>query len=139
MINLINKLYQNYFLHYKNIRYLFVGGWNTVFSYIVFLVLYYLLSNNIHYLLILVLSQIIGLTNAFLCYKFLVFRTKGNFLLEYLKFYLVYGVSFLINLFLLFVFVSLFNFDPIISQLLIGILIIIGSYFAHNLFSFKST
>jgi putative flippase GtrA len=74
------------------VRYLIVGGWNTLFGYLSFATLYYFFSPVVHYMLIMVMSTVINITNAFVFYKFLVFRTRGNYLREYLRFYAVYAV-----------------------------------------------
>jgi len=126
-----------YSLHGQKIRYLLVGGWNTVFGYLLFAVLFSLLGAWVNYIAILVISYVFGITNAYLCYKFLVFRTEGNYLREYLRFYLVYGAAFLLNLALLPVFVELLHLDPLISQGIIVGLTVIISYIAHKNFSFS--
>ena len=122
----------------KKLRYLLVGIWNSIFPYIVFAFLYFITDKKLNYLIILTLCQVAGLTNAFICYKFFVFKTKGNVLAEYFKFYLIYGFSFLINLSALSFFVGLCDFNPLLSQGVIAIFIIIMTYFAHDRFSFSN-
>lgn len=82
------------------VRYLCVGVFNTVFGYIVFAVLLTslnaLLPGRLLYLTVVlasVLSTPINITVAYFGYKFFVFRTKGNFLREWLKCFAVYGVG----------------------------------------------
>ena len=114
-----------------------VGGWNTLFAYLVFVALFYAtLPIKLHYMLVLVLSQILGLTNAYVCYKLFVFKTTGNVRREYFRFYLVYGFSFLVNIALIYVFVEVFYFNPIISQGVIAGIVVAISYLGHNKFSF---
>ncbi len=125
--------------HEEKVRYLVVGGWNTAFGYLLFIALYTLLHATVNYLAILIVSYVVSITNAYICYKFLVFRTKGNYLREYLRFYLVYGLAFLINLALLPVFVELLGINPVISQGVIVIFTVIISYVAHKNFSFNVT
>jgi len=123
----------------KKMRYIAVGVWNTVFSYVAFVFLYYLTYSWLHYMLILVLSQIVGLTNAYICYKFLVFKTKGNIVREYLRFYVVYGSTFIVNLLLIGLFVEALGINPVISQGVIAILVVTMAYFGHSRFSFKES
>lgn len=123
--------------HEEKVRYLIVGGWNTAFGYLLFVVLYGLLGSIVHYTVILTVGYVISLTNAYICYKFLVFRTKGNYLKEYLRFYLVYGVAYLINLALLPVFVEVLKVSPIIAQAVIVFFTVIISYVGHRNFSFS--
>ena len=123
--------------HEQKIRYLIIGGWNTVFGYGVFAVLYFYLSDLIHYLAILSISYILSITNAYIGYKLFVFRTKGNILREYLRFYIVYGASFLFNLAALPLLVEVLNLNMYAAQAIVTIITILGSYVLHKNFSFK--
>ena len=123
--------------HEEQIKYVVVGGWNTVFGFFAFIALYYSLNRIIHYTIILTASYIVSITNAYLCYKFLVFKTKGNYFREYFRFYLVYGVAYLINLGLLPVAVELFKIKVVIAQILIMLITILISYLGHKNFTFK--
>ena len=122
----------------KKIKYIAVGVWNTVFSYIAFVFLYLLTKSWLHYMVVLVLSQIAGITNAYICYKLFVFKTKGNIVREYLRFYVVYGTTFVVNLALIGFFVELLGINPVVSQGIIAIVVVTMAYFAHNRFSFNA-
>ncbi len=124
--------------HSEKIRYIAVGGWNTVFGLASFTLLYWLFSKAVNYLLILVASNVVSITNAYICYKFLVFRTRGNYLREYLRFYVIYGAAFLGNIALMFILVSYLKMNPIASQGIIMFFIFACSYFGHKYFSFKT-
>lgn len=121
----------------KKLRYIIIGAWNTLFSYAAFVFLYFYTSSFLHYMVILALSQIAGITNAYICYKFFVFKTKGNIVREYLRFYVVYGTTFIVNLVLIAFFVELLKINPIVSQGIIAIVVVIMAYFGHSRFSFK--
>ncbi len=123
--------------HEQKIRYLIIGGWNTVFGYGVFVALYFWFADSIHYLVILSISYILSITNAYIGYKLLVFRTKGNILREYLRFYVVYGASFLFNLATLPLFVEILNLNMYAAQAIVTMITILGSYVMHKNFSFK--
>jgi len=110
---LIRHLYHK---HKEKINYLLVGGWNTVFGYFTFVLLYFLFSQRIHYLFLLVISSILSITNAYIGYKTFVFKTKGNYVREYLRFYLVYGGVMLINFIALPIIVEFTHFSPPIAQ-----------------------
>jgi putative flippase GtrA len=82
------------------LRYLGVGAFNTVFGYMGFAVILTLLNAAMParflYLTVVlasVLSMPLNITVAYLGYKSLVFRTKGNFLAEWLKCFAVYGTG----------------------------------------------
>jgi putative flippase GtrA len=118
------------------IRFLLAGAWNTAFGYGVFVLLFYL-PLKLHYIIILILSNIIAITNAYFCYKVFIFKTRGNYAREYFRFYGVYGITFGINLLLLPVFVEILKIHPVISQGILLALTIFGSYFGHKHISFK--
>jgi putative flippase GtrA len=82
------------------VRYLCVGIFNTVFGYINFVVILTLLNAllpaRLLYLTVMLASLLgmpLNITVAYLGYKFFVFRTKGNFLGEWLKCFAVYGTG----------------------------------------------
>lgn len=118
-------------------NYLLVGGWNTAFGYLVFLALYYLFVSRIHYLIIFVISNIISITNAYIGYKIFVFKTKGNYLKEYARFYLVYGGAMALNFILLPVCVELLKISPPAAQGGLIFITIIYSYLGHKNYSFN--
>ena len=133
------------------IRFLLVGGFNTVFSIGLAWLLVkplQLLFPRLHLGVIVLAAQIvatpIGITVAFLGYKWFVFRTHGNYLREWLKCFAVYGVSipapFLIlpvatNLFLHFALTR--PHAPLLALIANSGAIACYSYFAHKKFSFK--
>lgn len=82
------------------LRYLCVGVFNTVFGYISFAVALTLLNSVLPqrfvYLTVIaasVLSTPLNITVAYFGYKFFVFRTHGNYLIEWLKCFAVYGTG----------------------------------------------
>lgn len=125
------------FLNNEKVRYLLVGGYNTAFGYLLFALLLMLFENRVHYLIVLVISHVISVTNAYLSYKFLVFKTEGKWLYEFLKFNTVYLGVFLINLVALPAMVELLSIRPVIGQSWFVVVTVIVSYFGHKHFSFK--
>lgn len=123
--------------HKSKIAYLIVGGWNTLFGYGAFAFMYFLLSSRVHSTLILTISYVLSITNAFIGYKLFVFKTKGNILREYIRFYVVYGGAFLVNLALLPLFMNVMMLSAYLSQALITMLTVVGSYIFHNRFTFR--
>ena len=90
------------------LRYLCAGVFNTVLAYSTFALILFLLNRLVpqRYLyLTVLLASILALppniTVAYFSYKVFVFRTKGNYLREWLKCFAVYGVGAIPGLFLL--------------------------------------
>ncbi|WNV05403.1 GtrA family protein [Candidatus Methylospira mobilis] len=126
--------------HQTKIRYLLAGAFNTAVGLAVYPALYFLaLPLKLHYLMILTISQIICVTVAFLTNKFVVFRTSGNFLREFLKFVSFHVSYFLVNLAALPALVELAGMNPVWAQTIFAVLVIITSYFWHSRITFSST
>jgi putative flippase GtrA len=134
------------------IRFLLVGGFNTLFGLVLYsgVVIFFgkLLPHRGKPLiadLSLIVSQPISITVAFLCYKHFVFKTKGNYLKEWLRCFAVYSVGFPAGLVILPVATKLFllvkrlppNAPPILAGIVNSAIIACYSYFAHKKFSFK--
>lgn len=126
--------------HEKKLRFLIAGGVNTIVGLSVYPLLYIALEPlGIGYFQVLILSQFPSITFSFITNKYFVFRTKGNLKREYIKFFTFYGFYFLLNLICLPLLVEVLKINPIISQTLFAIAIIMTSYFWHNAVTFKST
>lgn len=121
---------------HRMVRYLAVGGWNTLFGLGVYSLLYALFKNSVNYLALTIPTNILAITNAYLCYKLLVFRTKGNWWREYWRCYVVYGGGALLGMAMLFLLVSGCGFHPVAAQVLTVAMTIAGSYVGHKYFSF---
>jgi putative flippase GtrA len=126
--------------HQLKVRFLLVGALNTAVGLSVFPALYLLaVPLQLHYLSILVISQILCVSFSFLTSKFLVFRTSGNYLRESGKFISFHLSLFLLNLAALPALVELAGMNPIWAQMLFTILVIVTSYFWHSNITFSSS
>ncbi len=127
-------------------RYLVVGIWNTAFGYGTFALFTALLDRYMpaSYMAGALLSGVLNITVSFLGYKWFVFKTKGNYLREWMRCLMVYSGSILIGLASLppTVFaVSYVTGDPraapyIAGALILGVQVIL-SFLGHRTFSFK--
>lgn len=118
-------------------RYLLIGAWNTVAGYAIFAVLYLLVGAWIGYLATAALSHLFAVTQSFVAQRQLVFRSRGNWWAEYLRFHLAHLGSLALGLLLLPLLVELFDMPPLIAQALITATIVILSYFVHQRFTFR--
>lgn len=129
------------------LRYLLVGGWNTVFGYTCFFLLNRWLSTVITaypYIVASLASSLINITVAFLGYKWLVFRTRGNYLREWIRTLTVYSGSILISTLALAPLVGLIRHTtryqtqaPYIAAAILAVVTVIGSFLGHRHFSFR--
>jgi len=123
--------------HLRFIRYLLAGGWNTFFGMLSYAVLYRLLGHRIHYLVLLIPANILAVTNAFLCYRYFVFRSRGSILREYFRCYVVYGGMIFVNAALMYILVDWINLTPILANCACIAVTTVVSFFAHRNFSFR--
>jgi putative flippase GtrA len=130
--------------HQVKIRFFFIGIWNTIFGYLVYVSLDYLFTfvfqkRYLAYMTAAVLSNIIATISAFFFHKHITFKStvrgKGV-IIEFFKFYSTYTVTNILGLALLPVFVEVFKIDPKIAGALLIPVVAIISYFGHSRFSF---
>jgi putative flippase GtrA len=126
-----------YFRRREQLLYLAVGGWNTVFGYGVWAVLQFLLGNHLHYLVVVLISWPIAVLNAYIGYRYVVFRSRGSILREFPRFSLVYVVTLVVNLALLPVALKVLPFNIYVVQALLTSVVVVCSYVSHKHFSFR--
>jgi putative flippase GtrA len=132
------------------IRFLLVGGFNTGFSLVLYNVFVHIARHFLRNEILVadaaqILSMPIAITVAFLGYKWFVFRTKDNYLVEWLRCFAVYGVGFPLSILVVLpaateLFLSFHITRPYAANLagiVNSLVIACYSYFAHKKFSFK--
>jgi putative flippase GtrA len=125
-----------YFRRREQLLYLAVGAWNTVFGYGVWALLQYVLGNHLHYLVVVVLSWPFAVLNAYLGYRYIVFRSRGPVLKEVPRFSLVYLATLLVNLALLPVALRVLPSNIYAIQALFTGIVVVCSYLGHKYYSF---
>jgi len=125
------------FTYSDKIRYLLAGIWNTLFGYGIGVLLLISMRPNIDIIYVLIAINIISITMAFIVYKIYVFRTQGNWILEYLKCYLVYSGSALISSTLLFFLITKIDFNVWVAQGIATTIVITLSFLMHKRFTFN--
>ncbi|HTU51358.1 MAG TPA: GtrA family protein [Acidobacteriaceae bacterium] len=127
-------------------RYLMVGVWNTVFGYSLYALFTALLMPRVRfgYIYASVASNLIAITVAYFCYKIFIFKTQGNYLVEWLRCILVYGSALLPGLVLLPLLVEGLHYGfhlersaPYVAGALLTGLTVIYSFLGHKNFSFR--
>lgn len=123
-------------LQSEKLRYLLAGGYNTAFGYGLFAVLILLVGDRFHYLIILPVSHVIAVTNAYFTYRFLVFRGAASDLKSYLRFHAVYLASLGFGMVALPLLVEIGGCRPILAQGVVLVVTVVMSYVLHKRFSF---
>lgn len=127
-------------------RYLLIGGFNTIFGYSIFALLNWSFRElgAYSYLYAAIPANIIAISVAFLGYKWFVFKTKGNYLIEWVRCFSVYGLSALVSLAALPVLVSFLRphlrnpaSASYIAAALITCMTALLSFFGHKNISFR--
>ena len=126
-----------YFRRREQLLYLMVGGWNTVFGFGAWALMQYLLGDYLNYLAVIVLAWPINVLNAYLGYRYLVFRSRGSVLKEFPRFSFVYLVTLVVNLALLPVALRVLPLSIYVVQALFAVAVVVCSYLGHKHFSFR--
>lgn len=121
----------------EKLRFLAIGGVNTVLGYGCFLLAYALMSPLAGSVAILVTAYAIALPVAFFNQRTFVFRSTGAWIPEFGRFLLANSTIFVINLVALPVCVKFFHGDPRVVQGVFVLVSTMASYFAHKYFSFS--
>ena len=112
-------------------RFLFVGGLNTVFGYTVYSIFILI---NLHYVLAALLGQICGILFNFKTTGSIVFKNKDNRLI--FRFFAVYLVTYLITIGLLKIF-DIHNIGSLVAGAIIILPIAFLSFFLNKTFVFN--
>lgn len=122
----------------EQLTFLVVGGWNTVFGYGVFAALYWFFGGHLNVDLVLLASFPPTTVNAYLCYRFFVFRSTGALRRELPRFALVYAVTMAVNLVVLPIARRDLPLNVYAVEALFLFVIVCVSYVGHKYFSFRS-
>jgi putative flippase GtrA len=119
------------------VRYGLVGLVNTAFGYGVFVALQLTLGTVTHYIVVLVVSNLVAIPQAYTLQRWLVFRFTGGWWAGLARFATVYVTAFFVNLALLPLLHEVAGIPVIPAQGIATVLQVIGTYVAHRLFTFR--
>jgi len=119
----------------RKIRFLFVGVLNTAVGYGAYALFIFL---GMHYAIAQFASTVIAVAHSYLWNKHFTFKSKGKSAAEAARFAGVYGVSYLFNLLLLYVFIDLFGINHYLAGLITLFATTVISYVGHKTISFKN-
>lgn len=134
------------FFQDKRVRFLIVGGLNTIVGIGVTWIVYLCFGVSIfasqesmplHVIVVgTLVGQIVGTVHSYFWNKYFTFRSKKKSIAEFLRFVLVYAVQYAVNLGLTALLDMLIEM-PWLVTILVTLICTILSYFGHNLFSFR--
>ena len=128
VLGFINKLWSVRF-----IRFLIVGGINSLFGYSIFSIFILILGQN-HYAIALLVATILGVLFNFFTTGRIVFKNRDQKLL--FKFFGVYGITYLVNLLFLKIFDS-YHVNILIAAAILILPVAILSYFLNRALVFR--
>lgn len=136
MVRFVIFILRVWFNFPEKIRFLLVGGFNTVVSYLMFAGFIFVLGEP-RYQLSLILAWILSSFISFSTQKIFVFQTKGNWYREYVKCLLTWSIGYLINAGTLELFVKMLHLNVYIGQAVSILLTTVITYLLFKHFAFK--
>lgn len=121
----------------REIRFLLVGGTNTLIGLAAYAVLYTLWGRQIHYLGALVLAYAVGISIGFWLQRRLVFRVTGSVLLDFARYTGVQAIMLSVNAVLLPLLVEKAGVPALPAQVVAQGVMVVVTYLCHSLFSFR--
>ena len=118
-------------------QYLAVGGWNTLAGYGTFVIMYHFLGAQLGYSLIILMSYVVAILNAYLGYRYVTFRSHASVRHEFPRFSAVYLATMVVNLLVLPPALRVLPFGAVAVQGLFTVGVVVASYLGHKYFSFR--
>jgi putative flippase GtrA len=141
-VRLPARLQPLYDAHGEKLRFLLVGVWNTAFSIGVLWLFDHFIHYDMHSLLqkegVLVASWVVSVTQNFFTFKLLVFRTKGNWLREYVRMYITYAATFVVQSVLVLAISTWLGWSVFWANIPTVLVVMVMSYFGHKYFTFRN-
>jgi putative flippase GtrA len=141
--------------HGEKLRYLFVGGWNTLFGYLLFLLLLALLGTPLrslessgnplihwmgreYYVIVGWVGWVFAVIQSTVTMKYLVFRKSGRLVSQVFRAYFVYLPAQFLGSAILWFMVRIVGLTPPIGSLATIAVTTIFSYLGHKYFTFRT-
>ena len=134
MLHLYKKVEDIWFRLPQKLRFLLVGGFNTAFSYLLFVFMVTIIA--LSYKAALIICYIITINISIFTMRHYVFRSSKRLLHEYSKALGVYLSILLINYITMYIMVDICKINELIAQGIYTISITIFTYLMHKYVSF---
>lgn len=97
------------------------------------------LALGLHYFLSILIAQVVTIAVAFPVYRRFVFRSRGRFIVDFLRFLSVWATGAIAGIVVTPLLVELVHLHPLVAQIIAIVVISIGSFLAHRFVSFRAT
>jgi putative flippase GtrA len=124
-------------IDHQVLRFAMVGIVNSVFGLGVFAGLQLTMGRHVHYLVILLISHVVSVLEAYVLQRRLVFQVSGRWWRDLARFWSVYLVALAINLVALPLLVEIAHLSVLPAQTIVMLGVALGSFVAHRSFSFR--
>lgn len=114
-----------------------VGVWNTLFAYGCFSLCYYLLHDYVYPSIIILIAYLVASVNGFVGFRYVVFRSQGHPLKEYVKYQLVYAPLLALNMLVLSLALKYSSLNAYAIQALFAVFAIVAGYLGSKYFAFR--
>lgn len=120
------------------IKFILIGTSNTLISFLMFIAFLALLGKG-HYQLSLLASWVFSSVISFTLQKTIVFKTKGNWIKEYVKCVMTWSIGYVINAVTLELIVSYWKLHILLGQIIAISLTTIITFLLFKYFVFKKS
>ena len=124
-------------LHRRAVRFVLVGVVNSAFSFGAFAALQVTFGRHMHYLVVLAISHVVGVLEAYVLQRWLVFRVSGHWWRDLAKFWSVYLVALGVNAVALPALVEIFGVPVLPAQAAVMLATAVGTFAIHRVFTFR--
>ena len=124
-------------MHTRELRFVIIGGLNTLFGTAVYALLYYMFRGMWSVTYIYLFATAIAILEGFITHKYLVWKSSGPWQSEMKKFFSVNTLFVIINVVAIEIFVKGMGFNPILIQVLTSGATTFASYFIHRFWTFN--
>ena len=121
----------------EEIRYLIVGGFNTLVGLGLYAGFHALLGHQLGYLLVLIPAYAVGIVVSFLTQRYLVFGARGQVMAQFLRFTSVQLSGLALNALVLALIHETTSIPAVPSQAISLFFVAVATYFSHKFFSFR--
>jgi putative flippase GtrA len=121
----------------KEVLFVIVGGLNTLIGFALFLVFHGLIGDRLTYQFTLVPTYAVGTLIAFGTQRWMVFRVRGQVLGDLARFTGVQACALALNAVVLTLLTETLDLPVVLGQAVSLAVVVIASYFAHLLFTFR--